>query len=169
MTLLMFFDWARVVAKKKHSLDHQVVMNIQLYVSCFASHVSASLGKNFYRGDSTRQNAMHVLRAWASRMGQRHLQWTWALKRGLDSDLLTKYYMITKKLTFNIHFQSTKKIFPNQAMVPKVVSNIENAIRFDGFHVIGQNIEAFLSLAAQQLPSQNIPALSINNTSYLIN
>ena len=34
-------------------------------------------------------------------------------------------------------------------MVPKVVSNIENAIRFDGFHVIGQNIEAFLSLAAQ--------------------
>ena len=34
-------------------------------------------------------------------------------------------------------------------MVPKVVSNIENAIRFDGFLVIGQNIEAFLSLAAQ--------------------
>ena len=34
-------------------------------------------------------------------------------------------------------------------MVPKVVSNIENSKRFDGFHVIDQNIEAFLSLAAQ--------------------
>ena len=39
-------------------------------------------------------------------------------------------------------------------MVPKVVSNIENAIRFDGLHVIGQNIEAFLSLAAQYPPHQ---------------
>ena len=38
-------------------------------------------------------------------------------------------------------------------MVPKVVSNIENAIRFDGLHVIGQNIEAFLSLAAQYILS----------------
>ena len=38
-------------------------------------------------------------------------------------------------------------------MVPKVVSNIENSKRFDGFHVIDQNIEAFLSLAAQYLPA----------------
>ena len=36
-------------------------------------------------------------------------------------------------------------------MVPKVVSNIENSKRFDGFHVIDQNIEAFLSLAAQYM------------------
>ena len=34
-------------------------------------------------------------------------------KRGLDFDLLTQKYMITKKLTFYLPFQFTSKKFPN--------------------------------------------------------
>ena len=40
------------------------------------------------------------------------MRWTWALRRGLDSDLVAQFYMITKKLTLNIFFKSTKKNIP---------------------------------------------------------
>ena len=43
---------------------------------------------------------------------------------GPDSDIFTQNYMITKKLTFDILFKSTRKIFPNYVLGKKTVSDI---------------------------------------------
>ena len=44
--------------------------------------------------------------------------------RGQDFGLFTQHYMITKKLTFDILFKSTRKIFPNYVLGKKTVSDI---------------------------------------------
>ena len=44
--------------------------------------------------------------------------------RGQDFRLFTQNYMITKKLTFDILFKSTRKIFPNYVLGKKTVSDI---------------------------------------------
>ena len=80
---------------------------------------AAAFGRQLYavdrgtkEGSQYGRQEMHERRAWANRMGQQLLQWTWSLKGGQVSDLFTQNYKITKKLTFNLHFKSTKKNIP---------------------------------------------------------
>ena len=77
------------------------------------------------------------------------MRWTWALWRGLDSDLVAQNYMITKKLTFNLRFKLTRKIFPNYVLGKKQVSNTETVIIVDSFLVIVQKPGPVLSPNAQ--------------------
>ena len=90
---------------KKHQKGHQIASNNLLCVFCFALCVSASL---VYHIASTCVSLTRRKQG-QSRFCSGHGKALW---RGLDSDLLTQNYMITKKLTFNIHFQSTKKNIP---------------------------------------------------------
>ena len=53
--------------------------------------------------------------------------------------------MTTKKLTFILNFESTEKIFSKYVLDPKLVSNLENGIKIDGFLVIDQNPGPVLS------------------------
>ena len=69
--------------------------------------------------------------------------------RGQDFGLFTQHYMITKKLTFDILFKSTRKIFPNYVLGTKTVSDIQNSINIVSFDAICQKLGPKIYLHTQ--------------------
>ena len=62
---------------------------------------------------------------------------------------LHQYYIITKKLTFDIIIKSTRKKFPNYVLGTKSVSDIKNGISIAIFYAIREKLGPKTYLDAQ--------------------